>query len=434
MVRDLARVYDYDPEAIEALRRAYRRGGPLERPFYTSQEVFHADLDRVWRRHWLYVGHGCQIPLAGDWMTWSVGSDAIVIVRDAQGVLRAFHNTCRHRGSRICRAESGHSRLLVCPYHAWTYELDGRLRTPTEREFGRPPGELGLNPVQLKQVAGLLFVALAPDAVPFGQGAAEIAEKMVHQGLEDAKLAHCIRYTVAANWKLVFENNRECYHCAHAHPEYVRATYDVARLEAKSLPEVERQTANADQRFRAMGLDGAIASSAMTGLFWRCTRAPLKESWRTQSLDGQPVAPLMGTFRARDEWSMGTLRATVFPNFWQHASDDHAVATRLTPIDATTTVVDVLWFVHKDAVEGRDYTLERLLPFWQRTSEQDWEICAANQAGVNSPAYRPGPYSQTRETNVQHFIDWYLAALEMPRPAPPKPKLRSIGYKDRPGV
>ena len=133
--------------------------------------------------------------------------------------------------------------------------------------------------------------------------------------------------------------------------------------------------------------------------------------WLTQSLDGKPVAPLMGTFRARNEWSAGTLRSTIFPNFWQHASDDHAVATRLTPVDATTTQVDVHWFVHKDAVEGKDYDLARLMPFWQRTSEQDWNICEANQAGILSPRYQPGPYSRVRETNVQHFVDWYLGAL-----------------------
>jgi Rieske 2Fe-2S family protein len=149
----------------------------------------------------------------------------------------------------------------------------------------------------------------------------------------------------------------------------------------------------------------------MTGDFWRVTRAPLMAGWKTQSLDGSPIAPLMGTMRKKNAWSAGTLRCTVFPNFWQHASDDHAVATRLTPVDAMTTAVDVSWFVHRDAVEGRDYSLEKLMPFWQRTSEQDWAICEANQQGVASPAYEPGPYSRTREVNVQHFIDWYFGAL-----------------------
>lgn len=426
------RAYDYAPEQVEALRRAYCRGGPLERAFYTSPAVLNADLDRIWRRYWLYVAHACELQEAGSWLTWTVGADRILIVRGSDGEIRGFHNVCRHRGARICSAERGRSRLLVCPYHNWAYELDGRLRTATEREFGVHQRELGLKPIAVRNVAGLIFAALGPDPVPFEEAEAEIRAKMHHQGLEDAKLAHRARYRVSANWKLVFENNRECYHCASAHPEYTRGTYDVARLNPRTEPEVERQTAIADARFRAMGLDGAIASSAMTGSYWRCTRAPLMEGWRTQSLDGEPVAPLMGTFRRRGEWSMGTLRTTVFPNFWQHASDDHAVATRLTPLDATTTEVDVMWFVHRDAEEGRDYTLERLLPFWQRTSEQDWEICEANQAGVSSPAYTPGPYSRTRETNVQHFIDWYLAALAMPTATQSKPRLKSIGYKDRP--
>jgi len=427
------RLAAYDPARIEALRAGYRGAGPLERAFYCDPEVFAADIDRIWRRHWLYAGHACQISRPGDWLTWSFGADSIIVVRGKDGAVRAFHNTCRHRGARVCSAEAGHGGLLVCPYHSWTYELDGRLRTPTEREFGVHQSELGLFPVAVRDVAGLVFVALGPEPVAFDQAASEIALQMAHQGFAEAKLAKSIRYRVAANWKLVFENNRECYHCAHAHPEYVSGTYDVARFDPALLAEVERQTALAAVRFQRLGLGDAVAASAMTGAYWRITRAPLVEGWKTQSLDGQPVAPLMGTMRAMDAWSDGTLRCTVFPNFWQHASDDHAVATRLTPIDAVTTEVDVSWFVHKDAVEGKDYALGRLLPFWQRTSEQDWALCATNQLGVTSPAYRPGPYSTTRETNVQQFIDWYLGALAMPAAAKAKPKLRSIGYKDRPG-
>ena len=234
---------------------------------------------------------------------------------------------------------------------------------------------------------------------------------MALQGFGEAKVAHAVRYVVKANWKLIFENNRECYHCPTAHPEYVSGTYDTARFDPARAGEVDRETALADERFRALGLGTAVASSQMTGAWWRVSRAPLMAGWHTQSLDGRPIAPLMGRMRERNAWSRGTLRCTVFPNFWQHASDDHAVATRLTPIDATTTEVVVTWLVHRDAVEGRDYELSRLLPFWQRTSEQDWAICEANQEGVGSPAYEPGPYSRLREPNLQHFIDWYLGAL-----------------------
>jgi Rieske 2Fe-2S family protein len=429
-----ATAYDYDPVRIEALRAAYRPGGPLERRFYVSSEVLKADLDRIWRRHWLFAGLACAIPRAGDWFTFEVGDDAIIVVRGRDGAIRAFHNTCRHRGARLCNEESGSAKLLVCPYHAWTYDLDGRLRTATEAAFGVKREALGLLPVQVRNLGGLLFVALGPDPVPFDTPAAEINAEMPHQGLEDAKVAAVRRYTVKANWKLVFENNRECYHCAHAHPEYVKGTYDIWRFDAAQNAEVERQASLAAARFAALGLGTAVASSAMTGSYWRVSRAPLMEGWLTETLDGTPAAPLMGTFRARNAWSRGTLRTTVFPNFWQHANDDHAVATRLAPIDPVTTEVVVSWLVHKDAVEGRDYALEKLMPFWQRTSEQDWTICEANQKGVASPAYTPGPYARIMEANVQHFIDWYLGALAMPEPAKPKPRLRSAGYKDRPGA
>ncbi len=151
-------IYDYDAERIEALCGTYRGAGPLPRPFYTSPEVFKADMDRIWRRHWLYAGHSCLIPQPGDWMTWAIGFDSVIFARGKDGELRAFHNTCRHRGARVCREEHGHGRAFVCPYHAWTYDLDGRLKTATEREFGVHPSKLGLHPVPLKNVAGLLFV------------------------------------------------------------------------------------------------------------------------------------------------------------------------------------------------------------------------------------------------------------------------------------
>jgi Rieske 2Fe-2S family protein len=228
--------------------------------------------------------------------------------------------------------------------------------------------------------------------------------------MERARLAYTADYTIRANWKIVFENNRECYHCPTAHPEYTIATYDVWRDVAATTgarkAELEAKIAAANARFAAMGLDTGDMASTVTGAHWRCHRTPLMEGFVTQSLDGKPIsARLMGGFTEHD---VGTLRITVFPNFWQHASGDHAVATRLTPIDPLTTQARVMWFVDKDAVEGRDYTLERLLPLWKLTSEQDWSICEHNQAGILSSRYAPGPLSTTREQNVVHFIEWYL--------------------------
>lgn len=403
--------YRYDKERLAGLTAAYRHGGPLTRAFYTDAEVFQADMDRIWSRYWLYVGHACMLPNAGDWMTWRIGVDSVVVVRGRDGEIRAFHNTCRHRGARFCNGETGNARGFRCPYHGWAYDLEGKLTTRTMAEFGVAESTLSLHPVPLRDTAGILWINLSDDPVPFDRAHEDLASRLKHQGLYDAKVAVERRYTVKANWKLVFENNRECLHCPVAHPEYVKGTYDVARVMPGLAEDVVRQTELANARFRALGIDTGDAFSSMTGNFWRAHRTPLMEGWKTQSLDGTPVAPLMGHFRDRNTWSDGTLRTTVFPNFWQHASDDHAVATRITPVDATTCEIVVRWFVHKDAVEGRDYDPAKLTPFWERTSEQDWFICEANQAGVTSPRYVPGPYSRTQEANVQHFVDWYLGEL-----------------------
>ena len=413
-------------DAFARLLKSYRPGRPLPQAIYGDPDVFAIDMERIFRRFWLYAGHACTIPEPGDFFTYALGRDSLVFVRDRDGAIRAWHNTCRHRGARFCNAETGKARHFACPYHGWSYGLDGKLLFDPKGEFGVKREDYGLHPVATVEAAGLIFFTLSNDPPPFDDAVATIRRKLGPHGMDRARLAHTKEYTVKANWKLVFENNRECYHCPVAHPEYTIATYDVMRdtaaltgARAAELAEISRAT---NARFAALGLDTGDAASTMTGSFWRCHRTPLMEGFVTQSLDGMPISTPMGDIKQHD---VGTLRITVFPNFWQHASGDHAVATRLTPIDAETTVARVMWFVDKDAVEGRDYTLERLLPLWQLTSEQDWTICQANQAGVMSSRYVPGPLSPKREPNVQHFIDWYrreVSRKPVSKPAKPAAK------------
>jgi phenylpropionate dioxygenase-like ring-hydroxylating dioxygenase large terminal subunit len=401
--------------SLDTLIRNHRAGGPLERAFYVAPEIFAADTDRILRRHWLFAGPGCSIPKPGDWFTWSVAGDSVIVLRDQQGAIRAYYNTCRHRGSRICREETGHATSLVCPYHAWAYGLDGRLLVNIDKEFGIDRAGIALHKVQVREVEGLIFLSLADNPPDFRPIERDVAHRLRPHGLNRAKVAHAIDYTVRANWKLVFENNRECYHCPPNHEEYNAATYDVARdmalLNPRLQAEIDARVAECNARFRALGLDEGDAKSSMTGAYWRAHRTPLMQGFTTQSMDGKPVAPLMGDFTERDA---GTLRITIFPNFWQHANDDYACATRITPVSATECQIRVMWLVHRDAVEGRDYTLDRLLPIWQRTSEQDWRICEDQQIGVSSSRYVPGPYSLLREQNVAHFVQWYLGELSGP--------------------
>ena len=125
------------PPQISRLIAEHKREGPLQRDFYVAREVFEADLARIFHRHWLFAGYSFQIPRPGDFFIYRVGSESIIVVRDRQGAIRAFHNVCRHRGSQICKVETGTAHRLVCPYHRWTYELDGSLVHDTRHEFGK---------------------------------------------------------------------------------------------------------------------------------------------------------------------------------------------------------------------------------------------------------------------------------------------------------
>lgn len=402
---------------VDALQEAlvqHRRGHALPQAFHLSQEIHARELDAIWRRSWLLAGVSAQAQEPGDFFSFALGDDSLIVVRGQDGSLHALHNTCRHRGMRVCDQAAGRAARWVCPYHQWSYALDGRLLGAggMERELDLSGHDLLNAPVE--EVGGLIFVWLdGAEPGPFGAARDALSGALARQGLDRARVAHTAEYVVRANWKLVWENNRECWHCHVGHPEYVKANFD-------SVPDTERNRALAlaRQAEHDRVLAGGISDSSTDlhaepglypfptpGTWWSANRTPLVPGFVTESLDGRPVAPLMGSYPDHD---VGTLRMRTVPNFWAHASADHAVITQLLPDGPERTRVSVSWLVDSEAVEGRDYELDRLLPFWQLTSEQDWELCERNYAGVRSPAYVPGPYSPSREYNVAAFTDWYL--------------------------
>jgi len=399
-----------------AARRA--PGQTLERDFFVDEAVYQADVERVWRRGWLVAGYTCQIPHAGDYFTLSVDTDSVLIIRGDDGAIRAHHNICRHRGTILCDAAQGHIGRIVCPYHQWVYARDGGLVSCRGMQPEIDKSSLGLLPIHIEVVAGLIFICLAESPPDFSL-AREVIEPLVRpQGLERAKIAELIEYEIDANWKLVWENNRECYHCNVNHPQYIQANFDHYNADDTServRREIAAAVARSEAKWAADGLVITHRQSGMTtfpdparGIWYSANRTPLVDGFVSESLDGRQVAPLMGDYRDAD---VGTLRIRTLPNFWCHASCDHAVTTRLLPAGRTKTRAQVAWFVDAEAVEGRDYELDRLLPFWQRTSEQDWHLCRQAQRGVSSHAYRPGPYSTYKEYNVDAFVRWYLQQL-----------------------
>jgi Rieske 2Fe-2S family protein len=400
--------------SVAALIASRRSGHALEREFFLSEEVYRHEVDRIWRASWLFAGHACQIPEPGDYFTYEVDGDSVIILRGDDGAIRALHNVCRHRGTLLCGEDSGRVGRIVCPYHQWVYGRDGRLLSAWGmQEIDK--SELSLLPVSLREVEGLLFICLAAEPPDFEAARAYLGPFLAPQGFQKAKVAKVIDYEVRANWKLVWENNRECYHCNVNHPQYVKANFDhynVDDTSERTKSAILTATARSEAKWASSGLAVTHGEAGMTVFpdkhWFSANRTPLVEGYMSESMDGRQVAPLMGTYADSD---VGTLRVRCLPNFWNHSSCDHGVSTRLTPAGPKVTRARVTWVVEKDAVEGKDYQLEKLLPFWQLTSEQDWKLCEQGQRGISSSAYVPGPYSTYKEYNVEGFVRWYLKRL-----------------------
>jgi Rieske 2Fe-2S family protein len=404
---------------VESLIARCPPGQTLPREFFSDEEIYRLDLERIWRTGWLFAGHSCEIRNRGQYFTVEVDSDSIIVIRGEGNVLHALHNVCRHRGSLICTEAAGQTNRLVCPYHQWTYGLDGALLGTRGMQDDLPKDQLALQKMHVRECEGLIFISLASEALPFEPAFEALAPLLKPQGFGRAKIAKVVDYSVQANWKLVWENNRECYHCNVNHPQYIKANFDHYNADDTS-PAIRKTMTSvvgrSEQKWKEAGLAPTHKQAGMTvfpdpknNIWFSANRTPLVEGWVSESMDGRQVAPLMGDYKASD---VGTLRMRTLPNFWNHSSCDHGVSTRLLPAGPQRTVIRVYWLVDEKAEEGRDYDLAKLMPFWQLTSEQDWVICERQQKGVNSSAYRPGPYSTYKEYNVESFVRWYLAKLK----------------------
>ncbi|MCO6177305.1 aromatic ring-hydroxylating dioxygenase subunit alpha [Ciceribacter sp. RN22] len=384
--------------------KSRREGFSLEQPFYIDPDYFNLDMETIWYRDWLFIGHDCEVPRAGNYFTAQVGDYPVVVVRGKDGAIRAFHNTCRHRGHRVCTQEKGASAKLVCPYHQWTYDLDGSLVFARQMGETFDKSEFGLKTVHCESVGGYIFVCLADDAPDFAPVRATIEPYLKPHRLWEAKVAHRSTIIEKGNWKLVWENNRECYHCAGNHPELCR-TYPEAPTAtgvqgAKDDPFIAAHWA----RCEAAGLPSEFRMDP-TGQF-RVARMPLIQEAESYTLSGKPAVrrPLSADVPISH---VGTMLLFHYPTTWNHILGDHAISFRVLPLSAEETAVTTTWLVNKDAVEGVDYDLDELTHVWTMTNDQDRAIVEENAFGIRSPAYEPGPYSLEHEGGVMQFVEWY---------------------------
>lgn len=391
-----------DLTALNQLIKQQKPGYSLEQPFYVREDIFRFEWEHIWKRYWLFAGTTADIPKPGDYFLYQVGEDSIIIIRDKQGQIHAHYNTCRHRGSLICSAERGHVPKLMCPYHAWVYDYDGRLIKARlmPDDFARDAHNL--EPAHVAIINGFIFISLANDPPTLETMQRDFAPFLAPFALERAKVAHRTHYTICSNWKLVGENFRECYHCGPAHPEYCSAVIGASLVESTETVLAERQTA-----WKSKGLAVDTVPFRQDS-FHFAIRYPLRPGVQSYSTDGRAVCTPMGQHQDHDA---GVLGMVVYPNFWMDAVSDYMWTMRLTPLGAGETRIDLAWLVDQEAVEGQDYDLQHLTDFWRITGEQDWKLCEDNFNGIRSSHYRPGPYAPA-EADVAEYVTWYLKRMQ----------------------
>jgi Rieske 2Fe-2S family protein len=387
--------------------KSWHRGYALPGIVYADPAIYEQEIERIFLKAWLCVGHESQIPARGDYFLFEMAGESVILIRNAEGRVNALLNVCRHRGSRICDAAVGHEARLTCRYHGWTYGLDGSLRAASNTPEGFDRSKYGLRRLHVQVFAGLIFINFDPNPASFDPMVRDLAAPLAPYQLERTKVAHRQNYPITSNWKLAVENYCECYHCAPAHPEYSlghgRAIPHAAMLELMGEVKARSIAAGLTQHeVRKSWLD-----SGTFGVERGFERYALLRGHVTGSRDGKPVAPLLGTIK---DYDGGTTDLQFGPMMFGLAYCDHVVLYRFTPRGLHQTDCEITWLVNETAVEGKDYDVSNLTWLWHVTTLADKQIIERNQAGVSSRFYEPGPLSPM-EDFTRRFLEWYVAAM-----------------------
>lgn len=349
--------------------------------YYTSPAIYQQELERIFYDQWLCAGRGDQIGPPGSFVQCEIGSESVLIVRGSDDRLRAFHNICRHRGSRLCRQTQGRlAHSIQCHYHAWTYALDGRLigapHMSEDRTFDKE--QFGLLPVHLREWEGFVFINLGGDPTPFDVHFAPLMGKFARWQLPRLREAGAIDYEVAANWKLIFENYNECYHCPLVHPALAsRSPYRSGQNDLQ---------------------EGPFLGGPMQ----------LEEALGSLTVSGTACAPIIGGIQGADLQQV--YYYSIFPNLLVSLHPDYVMMHTVWPRGTDRSLVRCAWLFAPESFSEPAFNPDDAIHFWDETNRQDWEVCEATHLGVSSRAYVPGPFSPL-ESIPAAFDQEYLCVL-----------------------
>lgn len=347
---------------------------------YTSPQVLQFELSELFAKDWLCVGRGADIPQAGDYFVTQLAADSIVIVRGADGAIRAFFNVCRHRGSRLFDTASGHglSRIL-CPYHSWSYHLDGTLQNAPRMPDNFCKADYSLKTVRAEQYEGFIFISLSPVGPTVAQHFARLPD-LGRFRMPELVSGKRIEYEVAANWKLICENYSECYHCSHAHPQLHRLSDLISRSD------------------RTQEIGDCFNGAPMK----------LRDGVETMSMSGKRSVPTIPGLSLDD--CRYVHYYVIYPNLLLSPHPDYVLTHSAWPLAPDRTRVVCEWLFSYDAVNSGHFDPSDIVEFWDLTNRQDWALCERAQLGVQSSGFVPGPYQATEDC-VHTFDRWYAGRM-----------------------
>lgn len=345
----------------------------LPRRYYTDPALFQDEVERFFFDHWICAGRMDVIPNPGDYFLRNVTGESVIVLRDSTDKIRCFYNVCRHRGTRICVAAEGNfGGRIQCPYHAWTYALDGHLLgAPHMEDPGFRHADYPLREVAVDCWDGHIFLHFGADPNSLSEILGGLPAKFAHWKMQNLRLGRRIEYELKANWKLILLNYNECLHCPLVHPMLNRLTdYLGADNEAPTPNYVGG----------AMGFRGSA---------------------QTMSVDGKRRREYLPGLTEEERKSV--FYYTIYPNLLLSLHPDYMLIHTIWPEAVDRTRVICEWYFHPSELAKPDPELRDVVEFWDITNREDWAIVELSQAGINSRAYTPGPYSK-RET-LLHAID-----------------------------
>lgn len=351
----------------------------LDARWYVSPEVFERERERIFARSWICIGRSEQIAGTGAFITAEFAGENLIITRDQAGKPHAFYNVCRHRGTRLCEEQAGTFRgSIQCPYHAWTYALDGTLSAARNMENtpGFDRGEYPLHEASIAEFEGFLFAALDPPQA-FEDAFAPLIGRFAPWGIAGLGRAASITYDLACNWKLVFQNYSECYHCPVIHPQLEKlSASDSGRNDLREGPFLGGYSVLREAH-------GSLTTSGTT------RRSPL--------------AGVTGEETSRVYYY------TIFPSLLLSLHPDYVMAHYVQPLGAARTRIVCEWYFDSHAMSQPGFDASDAVEFWDQTNRQDWHVNELTQLGAGSRSYVPGPYS--RQEGLLHAFDRYYLSV-----------------------